>query len=135
MISNISIRLATNDEGPIIKGFVAATGFVEDYLDWSQIFPFWLVAEVEGEIVGCLQVCPSRPIGRLEFLYTVPELSHKMRSLVVWQLIVTGKEVLRHEGAQLVSAVIPFELKSYKRLLKRRGAITALSGNLMVWRT
>ncbi len=135
MTQDIKIRLATNDEGPIIKGFVAATGFKEDYLDWSQIFPFWLVAIVEDEIVGCLQVCPSRPIGRLEFLYTVPELSHKMRGLVVWQLVVTGRETLKLEGAQLVSAMIPFELKSYKRLLKRRGATTALSGNLMVWRT
>ncbi len=134
MTQDIKIRLATNDEGPIIKSFVAAHGFEEDYLDWNHIYPFWLVAVIQNVIVGCIQLCPSRPVARIEFLHTIPELSHRERSLVVWQLILTGKETLKIEGAQMISAVIPFELKSYKRILKRRGAVTALSGNLMVWR-
>ncbi len=134
MLEDLSVRMATNEDGAVISALVASTGFEEDYIDWTVIYPYWLVAEHEGKIVGTVQICPSRPIGRLEFLVTVPDLSHRLKAITVKRLLVTGVETLKLNGAQLVSGVVSFEMKSFKKMLKRRGAITALSGNLMVWR-
>jgi len=92
------------------------------------------VAELEGVIIGTIQVCPSRPIGRLEFLCVLKDVPDRVRILAIKKLLVTGVETLKMNGAQLVSGLIPFELKSYKNFLKKRGAVTVSSGNLMIWR-
>ena len=36
-------------------------------MDWSEVYPFWLVAEDE-KIVGALQIILAKPIGWLEML-------------------------------------------------------------------
>jgi hypothetical protein len=40
---------------------------------------------------------------------------------------------MKDYGSQAVSGIIPFEMKWYKRWLKRRGAKTLLSGNLVLY--
>jgi hypothetical protein len=67
---NIKVRLAANDEGPRVAELAATCGFVfSDWeIDWSDIHPHWLVADHLGELLGCLQLCYGRPVGRLEIL-------------------------------------------------------------------
>lgn len=134
MRTDVKIRLAENSEGQIVKSLAGSNGFDAVEMDWSDIYPYWLVAEFEDEIIGTVQVCPSRPIGRLEMLHVIPEIKNGLRRIAVTMLLIAGVETLKSHGAQVVSGVIPFDLKSYKRFLKKRGAVSAGVGNIMLWR-
>lgn len=131
----VSIRLAKNEEGTEIYDLVRENGFKIDGLDWSDIYPFWLVAEnKEEKIIGCLQVCVSRPIGHIEMLSVKPDVIPMEKAIVVKSLLIAATITLKKGGAQLASGMIPFEMKSYKKLLKKRGCVVIASGNLMVKR-
>ena len=46
-----------------------------DLGDWAGIYPYWLVAEREDQVIGALQILHGRPAGRLEFLGLDPTLN------------------------------------------------------------
>lgn len=125
------IRLGTNADGPRIGELVAEGGFDVIGLDWTLIEPYWLVADAGEEIVGCLQVLPGRPVGRLELLAADDSLTHRERTIVIKALIEQGMATLKLAGVQLATGMIPFEHKAYKRLLKKRGAVVIASGNML----
>lgn len=125
------IRLGTNADGPRIGELVAEGGFDVVGLDWTRIEPYWLVADNGEEIVGCLQVLPGRPAGRLELLAAEDSLTHREKAMVIKALITQGLTTLKLAGAQLATGMVPFEHKAYKRLLKKRGAVVIASGNML----
>lgn len=125
------IHLATNADGPRIGELIQAAGFDVIGLDWSMVAPYWLVANIGNEIIGCLQVCLGRPVGQLENLVMDDSLSHREKAMTVKLLLETGYETLRLGGAEVATALVPFEYKSYKRLLKKRGAVVVESGHRM----
>lgn len=134
-MGKVTVRLAENVEGGAVLAVLEQQhGSQADYLKWDNINPFWLVAEIGGAIVGCLQTCPSRPMGRLESLATAGHLSEIERGQVVRELAMTGMGILHHHGAQQVQMLIPFELRAYKRVLKRRGAVVLCQGNMLARR-
>ena len=92
--------------------------------------PFWLVAEDE-KIIGALQIILAKPIGWLEMLVLDPELTELARARVVKQLASAGMTALKGFGAQLVMFSVPYEEKSYKKALKKRGAVVTSSGNVL----
>jgi len=67
-------------------------------------------------------------------LHVEPEIRNGLRRIAVSMLLISGVETLKGNGAQIVSGIVPFEMKSYKRFLKKRGAVTAVTGNLMMWK-
>lgn len=127
------IRLATNADGPRIGELAEQNGFIKD-LDWTDIEPYWLVVENGRGVVGAVQVAPGKPCGRLEMLSTDPALERFERGRVVKALLDQGYATLTMGGAQIALGLIPFGLKSYKRVLKKRGAMVVTSGNLMAKR-
>ena len=128
----VSIRLAKNEEGEKIHDLVNKNGFKINDLDWSDIHPFWLAAvDEEDSILGCLQVCVSRPIGRIEMLSVKPDVTPIERAIIVKSLIIAATITLKKGRAQLASGLIPFDMKSYKKILKKRGCVVIASGNLM----
>ena len=125
------IRLARNEDGPRISDLV----FQPLDLDWSDVYPYWLVYEKDGDIVGCLNVSLSKPIGRLDFLGLDDSLNSHARGKVVRELVFQGIATLKADGSQACLSVIPFELKSYKRILKKHfNAIVAGQGNMIMKR-
>lgn len=131
----VSVRLARNDEGNEVSDLVNKSGFKIDGLDWSNIHPFWLVAtDSEDKIVGCVQVCISRPIGMVELLSIDLDVTPIERAVIVKSLLIAATLTLKKGGAQLASGMVPFEMKAYKKILKKRGCVTIASGNLMVKR-
>lgn len=129
-----SVRLASNSDGATIHRLVTDSGFAVEDIDWSVVYPYWLVAEQNGDVVGCIQVCIGVPIGRLEMLSVRADLSHMLRAAIVKSLLLAGAATLKKAGAQMVSGMIPFEMKSYKRLLQRRGCVSIGVGNMMARR-
>ncbi len=131
----IRVEIAGNEDGQRIKKLVLDSGVasVED-LDWADIHPYWLKALRGPRIVGAIQVLPGKPIGRLELLAVDDKLPHRIRAKVVMELLMQGFGVLKGHGAQMASGMLPFEARSYKRILKKRGGVVILSGNTMAFR-
>lgn len=135
MIKPVS-RLAENTDGEAIKALlVAQSAQFDASIPFDDINPFWIVAELPDRgIVGCIQTCPSRPFGHLEMLAWSNALSEIERGLVVRELVLQGSAVLNGHRAVVVAGFVPFELKGYKRVLKKRGSKVADSGNMMMRR-
>ena len=127
----MNVRLATNEDGERIK--TLQPQFPD--LDWTDIYPYWLVAEKGGKIVGCLNVALSKPVGRLDLLAIDDSLSPHARGKAVRGLIMQGMATLKADGAQLVLSLVPFPLKSYKRILKKHFNAEAVEqGNMIIAR-
>lgn len=126
----MKIRIATDDDAPRIRELV------NPHIDmnWSAVYPYWLVCEREG-IVGCINVCMSKPIGVLDQLGVDPELGPHARAKVVRELIMQGQATLRKAGAEASISLIPFSQRSYKRALKKHfGAEVVGQGNIVMAR-
>ena len=65
---NPKIRLAENSESDIVRGILEEAHLIPDGLEWSRVFPSWLVAEYKGEIVAVCQILQGYPIGAILFL-------------------------------------------------------------------
>ncbi len=126
----MNVRFATNADAPRVQELVEETQKILGF-DWSDIYPYWLVAE-KDEIVGCLNISMSKPLGRLELLSIDPKLGPYVRAKTVRALIYRGLGILKGEGAGGVLFIVPFSLKSYKNLIKKAGGIVIDQGNLMV---
>lgn len=128
------IRLATNADGPAIGRLVVDAGWTIDGLDWSSVAPFWIVGELEGRIAGCIQVAFSKPIGYLEMLAVESTLDGFARHALVQDLLIGGFAAHAKMGCQMVCGVIPFDMKDYKRALKKRGGVVVACGNVIAKR-
>lgn len=125
-----TVRLATDDDGPAIERLVKAAGYGVTGIEWTGLYPYWLVVENGAGPVGCLQVCPGRPMGRLENL-AVKADNPVEKARLVRMLAYSGMATLREGGSQLADFVIPFSERAYKKALKKRGATVIAQGNLM----
>lgn len=128
----IAYRLATDDDGADLKRLVKNAGFTIENIEWVGLHPFWVVAYDEIGVRGCVQVCPGRPIGRLEML-AVDTDDPIPRARIVRGLLTNGCATLRSMGTQLVMGMIPFEMRAYKKALKKRGAVVVNQGNMLAW--
>lgn len=134
----LRIRSARADEGETIKRLVSNASFPAEMaavLDWSNIEHYWLVADESGTAVGCLQCVVAMPIGRLEYLGYDEALTHPQRARVIKALMKAGLAIQKRAGVQLVSCVVPFPFKSWKRALTKRGAVVTAQGNVLMQAT
>ena len=134
MAGAMTVRMAQDTDGETIRELVDAAGFSIDGLDWSKVYPYWLVAENGAGVVGCIQVCVGLPVGHLELMGTSQALSDSQRAKAVKALLLYGSATLQQAGAQLAMGVIPFEMRSYTKILKRRGAVVVSRGNVIAKR-
>ncbi len=130
----IKIRIAQNSDGKIIEHLVKSSGFDIKDIDWNDVYPYWLVADLNGEVIGCIQTCISKPIGRLEMLAVIEDLNPVLRSIVVKSLLYAGGATLKAAGAQIAMSMIEFGSQSFKKLLKRRGCVVVGQGNMIAKR-
>jgi len=130
----INVRLAQNEDGDDVHGLLYASGLRLEGLDWSDIYPHWLVVGPNGKLVGCLQVLLGKPVGFIEFMATEESLGHRDRAGVVQALYDQGYASLKTYGAQMIAGMIPFEIKAWKRVVKRRGGVVLYSGSTFITR-
>ena len=125
MPSNIKVRFAVAGEGPLLHHLALASGKWEiDGLDWTfDPFPYWLVAELDSEPVGCVQMCPSLPFAFLEFLCVLPSLRHRDKAIVARDICNEARRLCRSHGAQFVSLTVQPHLDNWTQVLDRRGAV------------
>ena len=132
------IRLAKANEGPVVEWLLLESGRhgTVDGIDWTQsIAPYWLIAEDEdGVAVGCLQVNPGKPLGRLDWMGVPAYLPRRQKALIVRDLLLTGIATCRAQGSQIVAGMIDDTLTDYQRLLVRRGGQAWSKGTMYVVR-
>lgn len=129
----MKVTLASNEDGPRIRQLLAETQADIEGLDWSDIYPHWLAVEKDGRIAGCINLAVSKPIGRLDFLAVDPSLGPHARGKVVRALILQGLATLRHAGCTASISQVSFDLRAYKRILKKHfGAMVIGQGNWML---
>lgn len=102
----VEIRLAVNEAGAAIEAVLAANGIKIPDADWSNVFPHWLIATVEDEVIGCVQVAISKPVGYLEFLFVLPSTPFKLRAIAIRKLLIQGFSTLHLAGCQYVGGVV-----------------------------
>jgi hypothetical protein len=132
MPPHLHIRFARDAEAVLIGQMVHGSHDAVPAVAWEAVNPFWLVAEQVGEVIGCVQLCYSRPIGRLEFLSFLPSLPYRTRALAVRRLLDLGCVTLRMHGASSVAGCVPFTERAWRDILKDNGCRVLSSGNVMV---
>lgn len=134
--SDVTVRLAQNEDGPVIAELVknAPLEFEGWEPDWSKVHPHWLIADYQGKPMGCIQLCYGRPFFRVEILGIRAEAPKRLRVFVLQKIADECIKIASAYGASAVCAVIPFELAMYRRVAKRRGWGTVATGNMIMMR-
>jgi GNAT superfamily N-acetyltransferase len=80
-----TIRPAIDADSAEIQRVLSETGLLVNGLDWSKIYPSWLVAEYKGEIVGTIQVLLGYPLGHMDILAVVPKYQNLGFGVYLWR--------------------------------------------------
>ena len=146
--SRFTIRLAENTEGPQIAALLSKDWLSAADWDWSEVYPFWLVATADsdipepsgdytvkaGQIIGCVCTIIGKPVGFIEFLAADPDLLPHVQAKVRRLLMIQGCASLKVHGCQFGGGNVPFGAKAFKRAMKKRGARVVWQGNTMLLR-
>ena len=130
---DIQIRMALPDEGPAI-GELEGFKFKGWEMDWSDIGEGWLVAEMDGRIVGAIQVSPGKPFGRLESLAVEKDLGLKARAVIVKKLCYAALATLRALGCQAAIGMVQTKQPGFKQVAEHRGCFSFAQGDMMIKR-
>lgn len=114
----VEVRLAVNETGPKISEILKANGLALE-ADWSKIFPHWLIATVDDEVIGCCQVVMSKPVGYVEFLYVHPEVPFKLRAIALRKLGYQAMGTLHHAGCQYVAGMVSTKNKKFFNVIEK----------------
>ena len=136
MTPEILIRWAKNDDGPRIGELVRADGFNQDGwdIDWSDIEPWWMAAEIDGVLVAAVQLCPSKPIARVENLALDAGLSHATRGRVCLALESQWRGYFKMCGITGISGLISDDMDSWFNVAQRHGYVEVADGHLVMGR-
>ena len=68
------VRLAEDWDAGAIQELLKENFQLIDGLSWVGLRPYWIVAEHKGQIVGCVQALPGRPVGHMGCLVVRKDL-------------------------------------------------------------
>ena len=122
----MKVRFAKAEDAAQVQSLVQLSGHsMPPDLDWTKLFPFWLVAEgLEGRILGCMQLVPSLPVGFFEFLSFDPRLGFLQKGRVLKSLETIGEAWLKKAGVQYLGVHIQPQAKSWAQVLRSRGFVS-----------
>jgi len=133
----MTVRGAEDHEGEAVRGLVSEMaeqyGWALPPCPWTRLKPFWYVAEVQGLILGAVQVCIGWPIGRLELLSVRRNLSHTQRAKVVKALCYHAFDAMKLDGTTLVSLLLPEQDEMFTRVVSRAGAKFTVRGKMYLF--
>jgi len=118
----VKIRLALDETGPLIAEILKENGIDLPGMDWSKVFPHWLIATVDDDVIGCLQVMPSKPIAYCEMLCVTEKVSFKLRAIAMLKLMQQGLATAYHGGASYVACNIDFGNDKFTNVIKKMNA-------------
>ncbi len=135
MRPDIKVRLAQDNEASLVKELFDEVFYMGDWHpEFKTVFPYWLVAEIAGEIVGTINIRLSMPISSIEMLAMRPELGKIERTRVTAMLLDCAIVICGASGSEGVSSMIPDELGSYRDYLESRDHEVGSHGCIMFGR-
>lgn len=117
-MKKLTVRMATNEEGDRVHALADPTNCFPG-AKWDNIYPYWTVVEDDGEIIACVQVITSQPIGYIEFLSLDPALLDFEKACVI-KLIQENAQLLMYgSGVYIARSCVPFRMKEWKKIVKK----------------
>lgn len=99
--------------------------------DWS-IVENWIMAEDDGELVGCVAFASAVPIGFAEHLTIDPVIQGMARARLVHRLTGMVHVILKGQGCSALIYLVPDGHSSWRNALLARGARPATRGTILV---
>lgn len=115
----VKIRLAADGAGHMIAAVLKGNGIELPAADWSQLGGNWLIATLDDEVIGCLQVLPGKPVAWCEFLYAKKSAPFKFQAIAIRKLIAAGMATAYHGGAQYVAGMVDSRNAAFRDVLKK----------------
>lgn len=126
------VRPAVDADGEAIHAVVdqmtKSQGWKLPNCDWSKVAPFWYVADLQGWIIGAVQVCVGRPMSRIELLSVHQDLSRTKQAKVAKSLLARAVLALQVDGSSMACGVITGQENGFVRIVERCGARCAVKG-------
>ena len=133
----MTVRAAVNEEGEAIHALVDAMtmqyGWKVPQCRWDRVAPFWYGAEVQGVLLGAVQICIGWPIGRIELLSVRPGLSHTKTAKIVKALLYHAFGAMKLDGTELACALVSDKENHFMRVLERWGAKGSVKGRMFFY--
>ena len=128
---NGKIRWALPHEGPLIQAILANQHVaLATQVRWDlPLGPYWLVY-CAPDPVGCINVNPGMPVGRLEWLTVVKEVPKRVYACAIRDLCYAGMSALKQGGSQVVAGYVADQDSSWKRVIERRKLYPVEHGTL-----
>lgn len=132
----LGIAIAGAEHGPAIRRLIKVDQIEGlEHLDWSNLGGQWLVVlKGEGKVVGCIQVLPGKPIGRVDFMVLDDSLTQRERAEATSMLISQVSLLLRMAGVGAMISVVPDDPDGWPVVLERRGWVPVADGVMMIRR-
>lgn len=128
----VQIRLALDSMGIEIESILTENDIIIPNIKWDKVYPHWLIATIEDEVIGCVQVLPSRPIGFMEFLFIRPSVGVRLRTIAIRKLIYTGLATIQQGNAQYAACAIKSDNVKMQKILGNMNCVKTADAAIMV---
>lgn len=131
----IACRLAYPDEGPLVKALF--TKYYQEpceWLNWSNPFPHWIIAEQNGIPVGIAMLGVGNPFGWIEFLMVDHDVSQATKGRVVSAIETYAYDAMKAFGVSGVISTVSHDNNNFRKIVERRGFIPQGSGTIYLKR-
>lgn len=81
--------------------------------DWSKVFPNWLIATVDDEVIGCLMALPGKPVSFFEFLYVKPTAGFKFKAIAIRKLVLQAISTAKLNGSCYAACTVDLTNKKF----------------------
>ena len=131
---SVKIRLANDNMGAKIAEVLSANGVDIDCTSWDSVYPYWLIATHNDDVIGCCQVLPAQPVGYAEFLCVSPSAGFKLRAIALRKLIAQAMLTLRLAKCQYAGANIEAGNFKFANMLEKIDFVKSYQSDLFVKR-
>ena len=128
---NDKIRWAYPHEGLVVQSILLNQSIaLAKQVNWLlPIGPYWLLY-CDPDPVGCINVNPGMPVGRLEWLTVIKELPRRQYACAIRDLCYAGMGILKSQGSQRVVGYVADHDAKWKKVIERRGLVPVENGTL-----
>ena len=128
---NAKIRWALPHEGIVVQSILLNQNVeLAHQVNWLlPLGPYWLLY-CDPDPVGCVNVNPGMPVGRMEWLTVKKELPRRQYACVIRDLCYAGMHILKGQGSQVVVGYVSNDHKGWKKVIERRGLRPVEDGTL-----
>ena len=121
---NDRIRWAYPHEGLVVQSILLNQSVaLAKQVNWLlPLGPYWLLY-CDPDPMGCINVNPGMPVGRLEWLTVLKELPRRKYACVIRDLCYAGMHILKSQGSQKVAGYVADHDAKWKRVIERRGLV------------